>query len=94
MKIGDQYKITSDDMNVNLYRKGKPRKSGNETWTAIAHVSSPKDALHFMVLHEIRGTGMEDFKTVCTKIDELFRLIDALKWPPGFTKSPTEGGNS
>ena len=89
MLIGAKYKIESDDMNVILFKKkqitgtgkGRPskREVGSEYWATEAYFSSPKQALKYIISKEIMVTGLEDFKTVVEKIDELHKLIEGMK---------------
>ena len=87
MMIGENYKITSDSSNVIVNKRfintGKGRAKaeniGSEYWTQIAYLSTPKNALHWVVDHEILGTGLADLETVVAKIDELHALIECLE---------------
>ena len=88
MMIGEKYKIESDSLNVTLYRAAKnPRKPGVKTWDAIAYFSNPHNALQYLVELEVMDTGMANLKTVCQKIDELYRLINTLKGLPQLPES-------
>ena len=87
MMIGEDYKITSDSLNVIINQRhvntGAKRalaeNIGKEYWMQVAYFSSPKNALKFIVDNEILGTGLSDFETVVAKIDELKALIDGLE---------------
>mgnify|MGYP001562946058 FL=1 len=82
MNISEKYKIESDDMNVVVYKKQKPRKPGaRESWRPLGYLSSFQQALKFLVDNEINGTGLTDFKTVVAKQQELYDLINTLQLP-------------
>ena len=82
MQINENWRLVSEELNVTLqkrkvYEKGK--NQGEEYWTNVAYCHTPQDALKYLVKREVMGDGMEDLKTVCDKIDELYAVIDRLK---------------
>lgn len=79
MKIGENFKLESDSMNVTLSRKQTSKKTGGEYWVNEAYFSNPKAALKYLVDMEIRETGFEDLATVTKKQEELYQLIGKLK---------------
>ena len=88
MLINENYKIESDNMNVTLFRKQKPRQGSNvQGWRPEAYFSTPQNALHYLVLNEIMGDGMDDLKSIVEKIDELFQSINTLQGLPQLQKS-------
>ena len=91
MLIGKNWKIESDSLNITLYKKFIHKKSSKECWRPEAYFSSIKNALHYLMELEVRLTGMEDFKAVSTKIDELHRLVECL---PEATRRRTEATKS
>lgn len=79
MQIGNKYKIESDRNNVTLFKKGKNKKTGADTWHAEGYYPTVKAALHGMVEIEIKLTELKDLQTVLTKITELHNLIETLE---------------
>ena len=87
MLIGNKYKVESDKENVTIYkrkvikgnRKGSPsNRVGESYWVALGYFTTVKGALGFIVEHEIKGSGLEDFETVVEKVQELHDLIKGL----------------
>lgn len=85
MKINEEYNLTSDSLNWILQKRfEKKKKEGEENkpteygFKDIGYYPNPKMALKDMLDREIRGTGIEDFKTVIEKIDELKETINNL----------------
>ncbi len=76
MKIGNNWQIISDDLNIVLSRRHKVEKTGKEYWTPEGYYSSLASALKALVAREIRGTGLKDFETVVKKLAELEAKID------------------
>ena len=79
MKIGENYKLESDSMNITLSRKMTSKKTGEEYWVNEAYFSNPKHALGYLVDLEVKETGFEDLATITNKQEELYRLISKLK---------------
>lgn len=88
MIINEQYKIESDYLNITLFKKRSAKKSGKERWDSIAYFSHPQTALEYLVELEVMGTGMKDFQTVISKIDELNKLINQLNGLPEVADRP------
>jgi len=82
MLIGENYKIESDSLNVTLYHKTIPKKTGKVRWREVAYFSSPQNALDYLVKQGVMETGMTDLQTVYDKIAELERLIRTLEGLP------------
>lgn len=78
MNIGDKWRIVSDPLNVILQKFEKQGQRG-DGWKSVSYHATPKDALKYYVNMEILSTGLEDFKVVCEKIDELNTTIEGLK---------------
>ena len=79
MEIGKHYKVESDRNNVTLFKKGKNKKTGADTWHTEGYYPTVKAALHGMVEIEIKETELKDLQTVLTKITELHNLIETLE---------------
>ena len=84
LEVGKNYRITSDKgLNIILSKRrhvnAKFDIPSYDTWDVQGFFATPKDALKFMVDGEIKGTGMEDFKAISKKQDELYDLIKSLK---------------
>lgn len=79
MRIGKNYKIESDGRNVTVMQSHVSKKTGKETWTAIAYNPTVASALKYLVDHEIKGTGLIDFKTVVARQEDLYQLIAGLE---------------
>ena len=82
MNIGTKYKITSDSFNVVLEERFYNKKQGEYYWKNIGYFGNPRNALKFLVEHDIMGVGFEDFKTVVKRIDELNKVIGGLPHMP------------
>lgn len=82
MIINDQYKISSDSLNVILYQKKINKENGNPRWEAIAYFAEPKNALKYLVTMDVMTTGMKDLETVVKKIDELEKVVNRLRGLP------------
>lgn len=85
MLIGTNWKIEADSLNVVLYRKhtgGKNPITGeigkNIYWSQEGYYATLHGALASLVDNEIRDTKLEDVKYVCSKIDELYTLIQSI----------------
>jgi len=74
LEINKNYAIGSDELNVTLYKKG----GNNEYWKALGYFSTCESALKALVDMEIRGTGLKNFETVVSRIQELKEAIDGL----------------
>ena len=70
MKVGKNFKIESDKMNVTLYR-WKTDKKGESYWSPQGYYATVKNALNGLVDQGVRDTELRDFKEVCKKVDEL-----------------------
>ncbi len=83
MKIGKDWEIKSDSLNVILSKRGWVKKTddkpGHYTWKNVGYFSSVKYALGFLVDVEISSTELTDLKTIVKKQDELYKLIGGLK---------------
>lgn len=79
MRINDRYEIVSDDLNI-ILRKRNVKEDGNySNFTNILYFTDFKSALQAMIKREIFGTGFDDFKTVCDKMEELEKLVKNLE---------------
>jgi hypothetical protein len=72
MKIGTNWKIESDELNVILFKRQR------HTWRAEAYFSTVRNALHYLINTEINRTELKDLKTVNDKVGELHQLIENL----------------
>ena len=82
MFIGKKYKVEADDLNITIsscsvVRKGK--NAGQEIWKAEGYFSTFTAALRWLVEHEVKATGITDFKAINKKQDELYELIEGIK---------------
>ncbi|MFR4997410.1 MAG: hypothetical protein ACLUDK_09355 [Clostridium paraputrificum] len=78
MKINNNYKIESDELNVIVKEKFIPqkgKKAGIPQWRPVSFHATVEQALNSIVDKEINGTGLEDFKTVVNKVKELRAFI-------------------
>jgi hypothetical protein len=89
--INDKYSIGTDPMNVILYENGVVTEKqnnqgrqplteniGKETFKVLGYFATTKGALHYMIEHEIKCVGFDDFKKLNDKVEELHNLIDNL----------------
>ncbi|MCK9369952.1 hypothetical protein M0R04_08620 [Candidatus Dojkabacteria bacterium] len=91
LDVGEKYCIGTDPLNVILYekqiitgnnktgKKVKPENIGTERLKAIGFFATTQGALHYMVEHEIKCVGFDDFEKLNKKVDGLHSLIDVLK---------------
>jgi len=79
MEIGKHWKVESDKCNIILYKRGKNKKTGADTWKVEGYYYSIKEALHALIEMEIKETELKDLQTVLTKITELHNLIETMK---------------
>ncbi len=79
MLIGNKYKIESDSLNITLYKKAVTKKEGKVYWMAIGYFSRFGNALKALVDLEVKETQVKDFREVCRKQEELYKLIDRLE---------------
>lgn len=81
MNLSKNYKIESDNLNVTIWKRcivqkdTKTSKKGDEYWTAVGYYATVQGALSGIVKMEINGTGLKDFRTVVTKVNQLEKLI-------------------
>jgi hypothetical protein len=88
LMVGKDIAITSDGLNVIVNKVGV-NKNKQQTLRAIGYFGTIKNALDWLVEHEIKGTGFKDLETVVAKQDELYRLISGLD----FTGAKPKGAN-
>ncbi len=84
IKIGNKFGLGTDSFNVILYEKHigqKGKSAGKEVWKELAYFSTPQNALDYLVENQVRRTGLEDLKTVCTEINKVKELIRSLDLP-------------
>jgi len=79
MKIGKDWMIESDSLNVTLSKriivKATSDKPKHERWAVKGYYSNIKYALEALVDFEVAETGLTDLKAVSKKQDELYKLI-------------------
>lgn len=73
MKIGDNYKLETEDSVITLYEKEA------DTWIAICYFPDLKIALEYVVDNELTKSGIEDVKSILNKINDLHRMIESIK---------------
>ena len=78
MKLNERYLIESDKLNVTVYeitvaKEGK--KAGEPIKKAVGYLTTVDQAYKFIVDREIKGTGMIDFETIMSKINEINEYI-------------------
>lgn len=78
MNIGEKYRIGSDTHNIILYKKHITKKPGEEKWNVVGYYSRTSWALKALVDLEVKETILKDFRQVCEKQEELYKLIDNL----------------
>ena len=75
MKLNDNYRIISDDMNVILQKSYTKKDGVTEEWKSVKWYGNLKEALLGFTKLQILGTGMEDFNTIVAKMEELEETI-------------------
>ena len=78
MKLGTNYKIESDALNVTVYQRQIKKKDGSEYWKAIGYFSRFQNAIKFIADLEINEAGMKDFGEVVKKQGEIYQLIEGM----------------
>jgi hypothetical protein len=79
VQINRNYKIESDNFNVILSKREISKKApGKERWRTVGYYLNCESALKALVDMEIRGTGLKDFKTLVSRIQELKQSINGL----------------
>jgi hypothetical protein len=79
VQINRNYRLESDSLNVILNKREVSKKSpGNEHWRTVGYYSTCESALKALVDIEIKATGLRDFQTVVSKIQELKQTIDGV----------------
>jgi len=77
MQINENIKIGAiDKRNICILKRQSLK--GEEKWKRLGYYSTPQGALKGLVDREIVGTGLKDFKSICNKIDDLYKYIDSL----------------
>lgn len=83
MKIGKDWEITSDDMNVTLLKRttvrATPKRPKHDSWRVAGYYGSIKNALRALVDNEVNSTALIDLETILAKQDELYKLIESQK---------------
>jgi len=78
MKVGVNYKIESDGLNITIFERRISRKTNKEYWVSIGYYSSVANALRGLVDLEVAKTTLKEFKVVVGKQEELYKLIGGL----------------
>lgn len=83
MRINNKYVIKSDTLNVVLVEEymseateTKPSELKEKT---VGYFSNPKQALSYLVNHEVMGSGMSDLQQIVDNIDSLQADIQRMK---------------
>ena len=79
MLIGKDYKLESDSLAITLSKREVSEKSKVEYWHPVGYYSRFGNALKELVDLKVRETGLKDFREVCKKQDELYKLIESLE---------------
>ena len=74
MKINEKYSIESTELNVTVYEHFTVKDK--EIKKPVGYLSSINQAFKFLIDREVKGTGMEDFKIIMNKIEELGTVIE------------------
>jgi hypothetical protein len=68
-----EYRLTTNKLNVILQARNK-----NGNYVNWKYFSNPHNALETILNNEILETGLDDLKTICAKIDEVHKSIQAI----------------
>jgi hypothetical protein len=60
-------------------KKTNPDNIGKKRLKVLGYFATTQGALHYMVEHEIKCVGFDDFEKLNKKVDGLHSLIDGLK---------------
>ena len=95
MELNKDWRLESDNLNVTISKRKRPKlKDGQQPpdyWTAMGYFANPKNALDWLVLHKVMGSGMKDLETVVAQIDELHDIIQPLKNLPEIPRETVSG---
>ena len=75
IKVGKDWKVGSDELNIILYRRHIRRKDSKEYWEIHGFFATVSGALHELVNQEVRDTHLIDLMTIFNKIEELQKEI-------------------
>jgi hypothetical protein len=91
MFINEDYQLLCQDgVNITLHKREIRKADGVERWRHMGHYFGDfHTALRFLAMNEIKGTGIEDVKAVCAKVDELYAMIDSLRTPKDLLQAKT-----
>jgi len=83
MKLGKDWEITSDPLNVTLSKRSRvkatDKKPAHDSWAVKGYYSSIENALKGLVGFGLKETELKDLSTIQAKIDELNKLIENKK---------------
>ena len=83
MKLGKDWEITSDPLNVTLSRRSRvnatDKKPAHDIWAVKGYYSSIENALKGLVNFRVKETELTDMRTIQAAIDELRKLIEKRK---------------
>ena len=77
MKVGENYRIESDALNVTLYKRGIAKETQKEYWTTIGYYAFVKNALKDLANIGLRETELKDLRTITQRQEEIYALIEA-----------------
>lgn len=78
MKLNEKYLIEADKLNVIVYEVSVAKdgnKAGEPIKKAVGYLTTVEQAYKFVIDREIKGSGMTDFETIMSKINELHEYI-------------------
>lgn len=80
MKLNEEYKIEcTDSLNITLMKRTKDKDGVlTDNYRPVGYYTKFKEALKAFAQKEILGTGLDEYSTICAKIDELNAKIDRL----------------
>ena len=76
MLVGQDYKVTSDTLNIVLWKRNWGSK---QQWGLVGYYSSLRNALTALVNLGMMATELVDLATVTKRQDELYQLIQEVR---------------
>jgi len=95
MKIGKNWQITSNNLNITLSRKRtrvhKDTNEKYEDWEDVGYFANIENALSFLIHQKVRDTELKDLKTIIEALSKVEKSIGiALKSSVGHTEGKEE----
>lgn len=71
IKVGREYRISTDKFNVTIEKKKIKKETGDEYWVAEGFFSSYKDALVALVNRDIMDADLNSLKQIVKRLEQI-----------------------